>query len=182
MTAGRRRKEQQTVPEGRPGQAKNFRILEDTMKALIKGLMTIAMIAATAACDGSPTASSSAFTPESDGIAMAKASNFTFNNTASYTTANPQTATGGTGFIDFSGTLMTGTPCYNVTGARSVSGTNVTVTVTANDNGNICQQVITNQNYTGRVSALAAGTYNFTVVHVTNGTSATAYSSTVTVQ
>lgn len=152
------------------------------MKALIKGLMTIALVAATAACDGSPTASSSAFVPESDGASMAKAGGFTFNNTASYSEQNPQTASGGAGFIDFTGSLMTGTPCYNVTGARSVSGTNVTVTVTANDNGNICQQVITNQNYTGRVSGLAAGTYNFTVVHVTNGTSETAYTSTVTVQ
>ncbi|HEX5871031.1 MAG TPA: hypothetical protein VFY65_11470 [Longimicrobium sp.] len=151
------------------------------MKALTKGLMTLALLAATAACDGSPT-TASAFAPESDGIAMAKASNFTFNNTASYSEQNPQTATGGTGVIDFTGSLMTGTPCYNVTGARSVNGSNVTVTVTANNNGNICQQVITNQNYTGRVSGLAAGTYNFTVVHVTNGTSETAYTSTVTVQ
>ena len=151
------------------------------MKALTRGLMTIALLAATAACDGSPT-TASAFAPESDGTAMAKASNFTFNNTASYSEQNPQTATGGTGSIDFTGSLTTGTPCYNVSATRSVSGTNVTVTVTAADNGNICMQVITYQNYTGRVSGLAAGTYTFNVVHVTNGTSETAYSSVVVVQ
>ena len=151
------------------------------MKAVTKGLMTIALLAATAACDGSPT-TASAFAPESDGIAMAKASNFTFNNTASYSEQSPQTATGGVGGIDFTGSLTTGTPCYNVSATRSVSGTNVTVTVTAADNGNTCMQVITYQNYTGRVSGLAAGAYTFNVVHVTNGTSEPAYTSTVTVQ
>ena len=152
------------------------------MKALTKGLMTIVLAAATAACDGSPTASSSAFAPESEGVSMAKASNFTFNNTASYSEQNPQTASGGAGVIDFTGSLTTGTPCYNVTGARSVSGSTVTVTVTATSNGNICTQVITYQNYTGRVGGLAAGTYTFNVVHVTNGTSETAYTSVVVVQ
>jgi hypothetical protein len=151
------------------------------MKALIKGLMTIALLTATAACDGSPT-TASAFAPESDGASMAKAGGFTFNNTASYSEQNPQTASGGNGVIDFTGSLSTPTPCYTVSATRSVQQTNVTVTVTANDNGNICQQVITNQNYTGRVSGLAAGAYNFTVVHVTNGTSETAYTSMVVVQ
>ncbi len=151
------------------------------MKAVTKGLMTIALLAATAACDGSPTAAS-AFVSESDGIAMAKAGSFTFNNTASYSTQNPQTASGSAGGIDFTGSLTTSTPCYDVSASRSVNQSNVTVTVTANENGNICTQVITNQNYTGRVGALAAGTYNFTVVHVTNGASQTAWSGAVTVQ
>ena len=151
------------------------------MKALAKGLMTIALLAATTACDGSPTGSS-AFISEGDGIAMAKQERLTFNSTQSYTTANEQTASGGAGVIDFTGSVMTGTPCYNVSAAHQSSATDVTVTVTATDNGNICQQVITNNNYTGRVSGLAAGTYTFTVIHNVNGSASPAYTSTVTVR
>lgn len=153
------------------------------MKALAKGLMTIALLAATTACDGSPTAGS-ALVSESDGIAMAAASNFTFTNTPSYSTKNAQTASGSVGGIDFTGSLTTPNPCYDVSASRSVRQTSVTVTVTvtANGNGNTCTQVITNQNYTGRVAGLSAGTYTFTVVHQTDGTAQTAYTSTVTVQ
>jgi hypothetical protein len=152
------------------------------MKAVTRGLMTIALFAATAACDGSPT-TASAFVSENDGVSMAKA-DFTFTNRSSYdfATRNEQTASGGAGAIDFAGNLTTGHPCYDVSATRSVQQTQVTVTVTANDNGNTCMQVITYQNYTGRVAGLAAGTYDFTVVHVTNGTSQTAWTGPVTVQ
>jgi hypothetical protein len=153
------------------------------MKAVTRGLMTIALLAATAACDGSPT-TASAFVSESDGIAMAGASSFSFNNTPSYdfATRNEQTASGGAGGIDFAGSLTTPHPCHNVSATRSVRQTAVTVTVTATDNGNTCHQAITHQNYTGRVSGLDAGTYTFTVVHDLNGTPQTAYTATVTVQ
>ncbi|HYR08780.1 MAG TPA: hypothetical protein VEQ60_13450 [Longimicrobium sp.] len=153
------------------------------MKAVTRGLMTIALLAATAACDGSPT-TASAFVSESDGASMAAAGSFTFNNTPSYdfATRNSQTATGGAGGIDFTGSLTTNNPCYDVSASRGVRQTEVTVTVTANYNGNTCMQVITHQNYTGRVSGLAAGTYNFTVVHVTDGASQTAWTGAVTVQ
>jgi hypothetical protein len=170
------------VPEGRRGQA-NTSELEDTMKAVTTGLMTIALLAATAACDGSPT-TASAFVSESDGIAMAASSNFTFNRTPTYDYAarTPQSASGGTGGIDFGGSLTTPNPCYDVSATRSARQTDVTVTVTADYNGNTCTQVITHQNYTGRVSGLAAGLYNFTVVHVTDGVAQTAWSGAVTVQ
>lgn len=151
------------------------------MKALAKGLMTVALLAATTACDGSPTAGS-ALVSESDGIAMAKQSRLTFSSTQSYDTQTPQTASGGAGAIDFTGSLTTGNPCYSVS-ATHTSGTNaVTVTVTATSTGGFCTQVITNNNYTGRVSGLAAGAYTFTVVHQVGESSSTAYTSVVTVQ
>ena len=152
------------------------------MKALAKGLMTVALLAATTACDGSPTAGS-AFVSESDGIAMAKArTSLTFSSTQSQETQSPQTAGGSVGGIDFTGSLTTGTPCYDVTAAHSVRTNTVTVTVTAASTGGFCAQVITHNNYTGRVSGLAAGTYTFTVVHQAGGSSETAFSGPVTVQ
>jgi hypothetical protein len=153
------------------------------MKALTSGLMTIALLAATAACDGSPT-TASAFAPERDGASMAAASNFTFNNTPSYdyATRTPQSASGVAGGIDFAGSLTTPNPCYDVSATRGVRQTDVTVTVKADYNGNTCMQVMTHQNYTGRVAGLAPGTYNFTVLHVLNGSSQTAWTGPVTVQ
>lgn len=152
------------------------------MKALVKGLMTVALLAATTACDGSPTAGS-AFVAESDGISMAKSqSSLTFSSTQSFESESPQTASGSVGGIDFTGSLTTGTPCYDVSASHRAQSNTVTVTVTAAGTGGFCSQVITYNNYTGRVSGLAAGTYTFNVVHQSGGGSATAYSSTVTVQ
>ncbi len=153
------------------------------MKALTKGLMTIALLAATAACDGSPTAGS-ALAAESDAFtAQAPSSTLTFSSTQSYSEQTPQTASGGTGAINFTGSLTTGTPCVNVSATHSERRGTITVTVTAADNGNICTQVITHNNYTGSVSGLAAGTYTFNVVHQGGfGGTQTAYSGTVTVQ
>ena len=153
------------------------------MKALAKGLTTLALLAATAACDSSPTAGS-AFVSETDGISMAASSNFTFNYTSTYDfyARTPQSASGSVGGIDFAGSTTTNNPCYNVSASRSVRQNNVTVTVTASYNGNMCTQVITHHNYTGRVAGLAAGTYNFTVVHETDGAEKTAWTGPVTVQ
>ncbi|HYR08779.1 MAG TPA: hypothetical protein VEQ60_13445 [Longimicrobium sp.] len=152
------------------------------MKALTRGLTTLALVAATAACDGSPT-TASALTAGDEGIAMARSgSTLTFSSTQSYDTQTEQTATGGVGGIDFTGSLTTGTPCVEVSAAHSQRQNNVTVTVSAAGTGGFCSQIITNNNYTGRVSGLAAGTYTFTVAHNTGGASSTAFSGTVTVQ
>ncbi|HEX2208825.1 MAG TPA: hypothetical protein VHG93_14190 [Longimicrobium sp.] len=151
------------------------------MKALTKGLMTIALLAATTACDGSPT-TASAFVSENDGIAMARQSRLTFNSTQSHTTGNEQTASGGAGAIEFTGTVTTGTPCYDVSATHQEGAGSVTVTVTATSTGQICTQVITFNNYNGRVSRLSAGTYDFTVIHNVNGSSSTAFTGTVTVR
>ncbi|HEX2208170.1 MAG TPA: hypothetical protein VHG93_10850 [Longimicrobium sp.] len=155
------------------------------MKALAKGLMTIALLAATTACDGSPTGSS-AFVSEGDGIAMASqpSSTLSFSSTQTYDFASrtAQSASGSAGGIEFAGSLETGTPCVNVSATHNHRRNDVTVTVTATDNGNICQQVITHNNYTGRVSGVAAGSYSFTVVHSAGGRSQTAWSGAVTVQ
>ena len=154
------------------------------MKALTKGLMTIALLAATAACDGSPTAGS-ALVAENDAFSAAKAPSgtLTFSSTQSYSEQTPQTASGGTGSISFTGSLTTGTPCVTVSATHSARKNVVTVTVTAANSGGICTQVITNNNYTGSVSGLAAGTYTFNVVHQGGfGGTQTAYSGSVTVQ
>lgn len=154
------------------------------MKALAKGLMTVALLAAAAACDGSPTAGSALVAgDDAFSAAQAPSSTLTFSSTQSYSEATPQTATGGVGTIDFTGSLTTGTPCVTVTAGHGVRRNDITVTVTAANTGNVCTQVITNNNYTGRISGLAAGTYNFTVVHQ-GGFSGTepAFSGTVTVQ
>jgi hypothetical protein len=155
------------------------------MKAMTKGLLTIAMLAATAACDGAPTASNSLVAAGEAGpafAATAPSSSLTFSSTQSQTTATPQSATGGTGSINFAGTLTTGTPCVDVTASHTDKRGVITVTVTATGNGGFCTQVVTNNNYQGAVTGLAAGSYTFNVVHVVDGSSSTAYSSTVVVR
>ena len=153
------------------------------MNALTKGLMTIALLAATAACDGSPT-TASALVSDQDGVSMAKQqqSRLTFSSTQSYEAQADQTASGAVGAINFTGSLTTGTPCYNVSATHQSGSTSVTVTVTASSSGGFCSQVITYNNYTGSVSNLAAGTYNFTVIHEVGGSRTTAFSGPVTVQ
>jgi hypothetical protein len=154
---------------------------EHTMNAMTKGLLTIALLA-TAACDGAPTASSD-FASPTDGAAFVEAAaTLSFSYTQSGSEETPQTATGGAGSISFTGSLSTPTPCYELTAAQSTKRNNITVTVTAAGTGGFCTQVITNNNYQGAVSGLAAGTYSFTVVEVVNGTRTTAYSGPVVVQ
>lgn len=153
------------------------------MKGTIKGLAAVvAMVAITACSDASPTESSFVAT---DAAAMAKAQpgpgTLTFSSSPSYSSQTSQTATGGLGTIDFTGSLQTPNPCYNVTAAHTGSGTAITVTVSAAYNGNICTQVITWHNYNGRISGLPAGNYTFTVVHDLEGSRSTAYSSQVLV-
>ncbi len=153
------------------------------MKALTRGLMTIALLGATAACDGSPTAGS-AFVAESDAFSAAKAPSgtLTFSSTQSSSEQTPQTASGGTGSISFTGSLTTGTPCVDVSATHNTRNNTVTVTVTAVGNGGFCSQVITNNNYNGTISGLAAGTYTLNVVHQGGfDDGQTAYSGTVTV-
>jgi hypothetical protein len=153
------------------------------MNALTKGLMTIALLAATAACDGSPTGAS-ALAPERDGVSMAKQqqSRLTFSSTQSYEAQTDQTAGGVVGAISFTGSLTTGSPCYDLTATHQAGSTSVTVTVTAKATGGFCAQVITYNNYTGSVSNLAAGSYTFTVIHDVGGSRTTAFSGPVTVQ
>ncbi|HEX7242239.1 MAG TPA: hypothetical protein VF263_18275 [Longimicrobiaceae bacterium] len=105
----------------------------------------------------------------------------TFSTTQSYSDATPFSATGGAGTISFAGSLQTGTPCVTVSGGLGQRGQRVTVTVTAAPTGGFCTQVITNNNYQGQVTGLAAGTYDFRIVHATGGGSSTVYTQSVTV-
>lgn len=152
------------------------------MKGTIKGLVAIVALAGAAACsDAMPTESSFAEAPGAAALARTN-STLTFSSTQSYESETPQTATGGVGGIDFTGNLWTGNPCVTVTASHSERTGSVTVTVTAAPNGSGgCIQVITNNNYTGRVSGLAPGAYTFTVVHDRAGTRETAFAGTVVV-
>lgn len=151
------------------------------MKAVSRGLMVVALAAAAAACDGSPTAGS-ALVAANDGGAAQSPGVLTFASRPSQTEQSPQTASGGLAGIDFTGSLVTGTPCYTVSATHATEGSDVTVTVTGTRTGDICAQVVTYHNYTGRVSALLPGTYNFTVIHRVGANTTTAFSGTVTVQ
>lgn len=147
------------------------------MNAMTKGLLTIAMLAATAACDGAPTASNE-FVSTADGPSFAAtASTLTFSSTQG-TTATPQSASGGTGSISFAGSITTPTPCYEVSATHTARNGTVTVNVTSADAGGFCTQVITNNNYQGSVNGLEAGTYTFTVLE----DRVPAYTSVVVVQ
>ena len=104
-----------------------------------------------------------------------------FSSTQAYDVSTPFSAAGGTGTVDFTGSLTTGNPCYDVTGSVRQAGQRVTVTVSAQNTGGICAQVITHNNYEGTVSQLDAGTYDFRIVHQVNGSTSTAYTQQVTV-
>lgn len=115
--------------------------------------------------------------------AGAQQSDLTFSYTQSGSEKTPQTATGGTGSIEFTGSLTTPTPCYTLSASHSVRGNRVVLTVTAQGTGGICTQVITHNNYQGAITGLAAGDYTFEVVHRTgSGPGETVYSTSVTVQ
>jgi hypothetical protein len=113
----------------------------------------------------------------------AQQSDLTFSYTQSQSSETPQSATGGAGTIDFTGSLTTGTPCYELSASHAVRGSRVILTVTATETGGFCTQVITHNNYQGQVSGLSAGDYTFEVVHRTGGGKGeTVYTTEVTVQ
>ena len=156
------------------------------MNTRAKGLAAIALAAATAACSGSPTAGA-VFASGNDGTGTESSPGvLTFTSTQSTIVQTAQTAAGGVAAIDFTGSLTTGTPCNVVTATHDTSGNDITVTVTATPTtttpGTACVQVVTFNNYTGRISALLPGTYDFSVLHVRAGTTTTAFFGTVTVQ
>ena len=148
------------------------------MNGRIKGALTVAALALAAAC-----ADRTIVAP--DGPLAAKAGTvypMTFTVTQSYTAGGAvQTASGGAGVIDFSGTLQTPTPCYDVTAVNSASR-GITVTVAATDLGGICTQVMTWNNYTGQLTGVPAGSYALRVVHATGGHGTTMWNGTVVVR
>jgi hypothetical protein len=146
------------------------------MYARMKGLVAGFAILAVAACADT----NQPLVPPAD-LAANSHGNLRFSVSTSHTQEDPQTATGTRRGIDFTGSVTTGNPCYNVSAAHQTSGSSVTLTVTATSTGGFCTQVITYHNYDGAVSQLSAGTYDFTVVHVVNGSSYVAYQDTVTV-
>lgn len=158
------------------------------MYAKIKALAAVVAVAAAAACSDSASSPTASFAEPQAGASFARTpapsdgSTLGITYTRSYTARGEQTATGGTGVIDFTGAVTLPNPCYNVSAAHTSSGGTIVVTVTALDNGNTCQQVLQYNNYTGQVAGLAPGTYDFSVVHQVDNRSSTAYQATITVQ
>jgi hypothetical protein len=152
------------------------------MMGLTRNLLVLALVAATAACDGAPTASP-AFAAPTDAPALAQSPGvLTFASTRSSSEPTPQTASGGALRIGFTGSMATGQPCYVVTGSHTTRNNDVTLTVTATRTGDVCAQVVTYHNYQGSVAGLTPGTYTFTVIHSVNNTRTTAFTGTVVVQ
>lgn len=149
---------------------------------MTRNLLALALVAATAACDGAPTASS-AFAGPTDAPALAQSPGvLAFASTRSSSEHTPQTASGGALRIDFTGSMATGQPCYVVTGSHTTRNNDVTLTVTATRTGDVCAQVVTYHSYQGSVAGLTPGTYTFTVIHSVNDTRTTAFTGTVVVQ
>ena len=148
------------------------------MRGTMKGALTVAVLALAAAC--SDTAAITA--PDQPLLAKQTVTYpMTFNVVQDFSTAQPQSAVGGAGVIDFTGTVQTPTPCYDVTAVNSMARATVTLTMKAVDNGNICTQVITWNNYSGQIT-LPAGAYTVKMVQVMNGRSTTMWSGPVTVR
>lgn len=149
------------------------------MYATLKGLAAIVTLAAAAACTD---LRSEPLLPAPETALEAKAGGtLTFTSTTSHSEEWPQTAVGTTGAIEFTGSLTTSTPCFDVRAAHRASGSTITLTVTARSTGGTCIQVITHHNYQGAVSKLAPGTYTFEVVHDVGGRQ-TVFSEMVTVR
>lgn len=148
------------------------------MRGTIKGVLTVAALALAAACSDTATVTA----PDQPLFGKQTVTYpMTFNVVQDFSTAQPQSAVGGAGVIDFTGTVQTPTPCYDVTAVNSMARATVTVTMNAVDLGGICTQVITWNNYTGRIT-MPAGAYTVKMVHVMNGRSTTLWSGPVTVR
>ncbi len=152
------------------------------MQRTLRSLVAAMAVAATAACSDAMPTQPSAFLPDAQVARAAAPGQLTFSYTQSYDTSTPQTATGTTGAVDFTGSMTTGTPCVDVSAVLAQRGSRLIVTVSSASSGGICMQVVTHNNYTGRISDLAPGTYTLIVNHSPGGGRSTeAYSGTVTV-
>ncbi|MEW5928492.1 MAG: hypothetical protein AB1941_13570 [Gemmatimonadota bacterium] len=151
---------------------------------MLKTIRAMGMAVALLAAAGSAQAAAVPVTDGTDGVAVERPADrgtLTFSSTASSEGGQAESATGGTGSISFQGSIQTSTPCFNVTGSHRERGSRIVVTVTAAPTDGICAQVITYHNYSGAVSGLAAGTYDFQIVEAVGGRSTTVLSQQVTV-
>lgn len=150
------------------------------MNARMKGLAAIVLLLSAAGCGD---LRSEPLLPVVDGAQGAKSgATLTFSSTPDYSMQSEQTAMGTVGAIQFTGSITTPTPCYEVKAAQRTSGGTVTLTVSARSTGGICTQVITNHNYTGSVSGLPAGPHTFNVMHEVGTNRWQAFSQGVMVQ
>lgn len=148
------------------------------MNGTIKGVLALATTIFMVGCND---VTAPALADETTALRSSSGS-LVFNTTTSNEGGQSFAASGAKHAIDFQGSIELGNPCHDVTGSHTVSGSRVTLTVTATSTGEICTQVITWYNYDGRVSGLSSGTYDFEIVHVyPNGTTESAFTTQVTV-
>ena len=147
------------------------------MYGRIKGALAVAALVLTAAACGDRSVTAPAAPVAGRNPVVFP---MTFNVTQSFSAGQAFTATGGPGVVDFTGTLQTPTPCFDVT-ATNVQSHAIVVTVTATDLGGICTQVVTWNDYNGQLTGVPAGAHAFKVVHVVGGHSTTMWNGTVTV-
>jgi hypothetical protein len=108
-------------------------------------------------------------------------SELTFSYEQSQSEETPQSASGGDGRISFTGGLNTPTPCYRLSASHRQEGSRITVTIVPQQEGEMCTQVITHNNYTGAVSGLSSGMYRLVVMHGPGHDAETAYDQEVRV-
>lgn len=74
----------------------------------------------------------------------------------------------GTGEVRVSGVVMSGSPCFRLSGAAAVSGQEIAITVTATGTlgrNEVCATVVATSDYAGTVRELTPGAYRVTVFH-----------------
>lgn len=148
------------------------------MTHTIKGLAAVVAVFFVAGCSDV----TAPLTADDVAASYSHGGEFTFNTTTSSEGGQAFAATGGTGSVSFQGSMETPNPCYEVTGSHRVSGSKITLTVSAASTGGFCIQVITWFNYDGGLSGLSAGTYTFEIVHRNSGEPAeTVYTTEVAV-
>lgn len=150
------------------------------MNATLKGLAAMVLLLSAAGCGD---LRSDPLLPPVDGAVAAKAGGtLTFSSTADYSMQSEQTAMGTAGAIQFTGSITTPTPCYELVATQRTGASGVTLTVTARRTADMCMQVITFHNYTGAMSGLAPGPYAVQVMHEVGKSRWMAFSGGVTVQ
>jgi hypothetical protein len=150
------------------------------MYSKAKGLIACIALAALAACGDART--EPLLPPDDALMGKGRQGTLAFSSTTDYSVQYEQTATGAPGAIQFTGSLTTPTPCYDVTASHRTGGSQVTLTVSARATGGGCIQVIANHNYEGAISRLASGTYDFEVIHEVGTSRSVVFSDVVTVQ
>jgi hypothetical protein len=81
----------------------------------------------------------------------------------------PNAATGGAGTVTVTGTVSTPNPCHDLSGAATLQGSTLTLTVSARGNADMCIQSIGAIGFDATLRGVPAGSYTLRVVHTYPG-------------